>query len=272
MLVHGCSPGLDRRARDRGCRVQSASHQAHVGDRSAHGTCRARRAGRRRASCRHRRTGGGDARKPDQRLAGGAVHVRHRYRGRGQWRRRDRVAALRRGAPAGPGRDPERRRHPERRADASAAGQDRLEPRVAVDAEGDAVFAWLRSDGTTFRVQARSRSSAGVLGAVQDISPAGQDTSEPEVAIDPLGNAVVAWTGSDGASSVVQARARSAAGALAPVQGISDPARKARPVGGRDRRRRRRRPRLAPKRRREHADRDAHADLGRCPRSGPGAL
>ena len=37
----------------------------------------------------------------------------------------------------------------------SAAGQDARDPQVAAEPDGDAVFTWARSDGTSFRVQAR---------------------------------------------------------------------------------------------------------------------
>jgi hypothetical protein len=57
--------------------------------------------------------------------------------------------------------------------DLSASGQDASSPQVAVDGEGNAVFTWLRFDGTNFRVQAQARSAAGTLSAVQNISPAG---------------------------------------------------------------------------------------------------
>ena len=104
--------------------------------------------------------------------------------------------------------------------DLSAAGQDAA-PQVAVDADGDAVFTWLRSDGTDYRIQARARSAAGTLSAVQTLSAAGQDASSPQVAVDADGDAVFTWLRFDGTNDRIQARARSAAGTLSAVQTLS---------------------------------------------------
>ncbi len=109
----------------------------------------------------------------------------------------------------------------------SGAGQSVTDPQVAVDADGDAVFAWARSDGTNQRIEARGRSAAGALGAVQSISAAGQDASSPRVAIADDGDAVFVWARSDGTDQRIQARARSAAGVLGPVQTLSPAGRNA---------------------------------------------
>ena len=98
---------------------------------------------------------------------------------------------------------------------------------LAVDADGDALYTWQVSDGTNRRVQARARSAAGVLGRVRTVSAAGQDARDPQVAAEPDGDAVFTWARSDGTSFRVQARTRTAAGALA---------RAADPVAGRTRR------------------------------------
>jgi hypothetical protein len=103
----------------------------------------------------------------------------------------------------------------------SAAGQDATLPRVAVDDQGDAVFTWLRSDGTHRRVEARARTAGGALGAVQILSGAGQAAQEPQVAVDADGDAVFAWYRQVGAHQRIQVRARSAAGVLSPVQTVS---------------------------------------------------
>jgi hypothetical protein len=106
----------------------------------------------------------------------------------------------------------------------SAAGQNAGgAPQVAVDPNGNAVFTWVRFDGANTRIQARRRSAAGTLSAVQDLSAAGQDASDPQVAIDGSGNAVFTWVRFDGTSFRTQARARSTAGVLSPVQDLSDP-------------------------------------------------
>ncbi len=103
----------------------------------------------------------------------------------------------------------------------SGAGEDASSPQVAVDADGDAVFVWVRSDGTNDRIQARARSAAGTLSAVQNVSAAGEDASSPQVAVDADGDAVFTWLRFDGTSDRIQARARSSAGALSAVQNLS---------------------------------------------------
>ncbi len=103
----------------------------------------------------------------------------------------------------------------------SPAGQNASTPRVAVDADGDAVFAWQRSDGTNSRIQTRALSAAGALSAVQTVSPAGENATQPGVAVDADGDAVLVWTRWDGSHYRVQARGRSAAGALSAVDTLS---------------------------------------------------
>src|SRR5262245_3806841 len=63
-------------------------------------------------------------------------------------------------------------------------------PRVAIAADGDALFIWRRklSEGN-WVVQARSRSAAGVLGPIQALSQPGQFVPEQEVAVDVAGDA-----------------------------------------------------------------------------------
>jgi hypothetical protein len=103
----------------------------------------------------------------------------------------------------------------------STAGQNALDPQVAVDANGNAVFAWRRFDGTNWRIQARTRSAAGVLGPVQNLSAAGQNATSSQVGVDSDGDAVFTWRRFDGTKLRIQSRARSAAGVLGPVQNLS---------------------------------------------------
>ena len=58
---------------------------------------------------------------------------------------------------------------------------------------------------------------------MQNLSESGQHASNPELAVDYWGNAVFAWTRSDGANTRVQTRTRGAAGALSAVQTLSAP-------------------------------------------------
>jgi hypothetical protein len=88
----------------------------------------------------------------------------------------------------------------------SKSGQDASGPQVAVDANGDAVLTWTRSDGSNpgvccDRVQARARSAAGTLSSVQPLSDPGQNAFGPQVAVDTDGDAVFTWARSDGRTS-----------------------------------------------------------------------
>lgn len=97
---------------------------------------------------------------------------------------------------------------------------------VAIDDQGDSIFVWQRFDGSNLRIQMRTRTAAGALSPIKTLSAAGEDANSPVVAIDPDGDAVIAWTRFDGTNDRIQARALSAAGALSPVQNLSQ--------GGRD--------------------------------------
>ncbi len=105
----------------------------------------------------------------------------------------------------------------------SPPGQAAEEGRVAIDPTGDAVFAWVRSDGTNGRIQTMARSADGALSSVQTVSPAGQFALVPAVAVSPTGDAMIAWVspvpGMFGPR--VRARTRSAAGALGPITNIA---------------------------------------------------
>jgi hypothetical protein len=101
------------------------------------------------------------------------------------------------------------------------SGQNADNPQLAMNASGNSVIAWTRSDGTNIRVEAVARDSAGVLSAVQQLSPAGRDASQPQDAIDSLGNATFAWTRSDGTNTRIEETTRLANGTLRTVKPLS---------------------------------------------------
>ena len=103
--------------------------------------------------------------------------------------------------------------------DLSGPGAD--SPQVAVDPQGNAIFTWEKFDGSNTRIQARRRSAAGVLSPIQTLSAAGQDAFAPQVAVDGAGNAVFTWSRFDGSNARIQARKRTAGGALTAVQTLS---------------------------------------------------
>jgi hypothetical protein len=105
--------------------------------------------------------------------------------------------------------------------DISDAGQDAYGPQVAVDASGNSLMVWTRSDGTNIRIQAKFRAANGTLGATATISQLGRDAFEPQVAFDPTGNAIAVWTQFDGVHGRTHAAFRPAGGSFGGDQTIS---------------------------------------------------
>lgn len=104
----------------------------------------------------------------------------------------------------------------------SAAGQDAIQPRLAMNDTGEVEFVWTRSDGANRRIQTRSLSPTGVLSGIRTLSDAGEDAYSPQAAVDPAGDATFAWYRYDGSEYVIQTRALSATGGLSPFQTLSD--------------------------------------------------
>jgi hypothetical protein len=99
----------------------------------------------------------------------------------------------------------------------SAPGQVPASPTLAVDDDGDAVVAWRSFDGNDHRVNARRVSRTGTLGPLGVLSESGVDALGTAVAVDPDGDAVVAWaeSQSDGAQ-IPKARRFGRDGSLSP--------------------------------------------------------
>ncbi len=105
--------------------------------------------------------------------------------------------------------------------DLSAAGQNGLEPEVAVDPQGNATAVWWRSDGSHSRVQAAERPAGGAWSEPVDLSAAGQDAEIPQVAVDPQGKATAVWQRTDGSNRIAQAAQRLAGGAWSAPDDLS---------------------------------------------------
>lgn len=106
--------------------------------------------------------------------------------------------------------------------DLSAPGQGAVNAKVALNAGGNAVAVWQRSNGTNEIVQAAVRAAGGAWQPAQDLSAPGQDASSPRVSIDPAGNAVAVWERFNGSNFIVQASVRPAGGAWQlPAQELS---------------------------------------------------
>jgi len=95
--------------------------------------------------------------------------------------------------------------------DISPAGQDVARgPDVAIGANGDAVAVWAlapdpSTPGSALRIQARTISSADVLGPIQDLSMGGELDDQPEVASNAAGDAIAFWPRFDGQAWRIQA-------------------------------------------------------------------
>lgn len=110
----------------------------------------------------------------------------------------------------------------------SASGASAIQPRVAIAPDGIATVVWNRFDGSNWIVQAQRLSAAGLaVGGVLNLSAAGHDAAEPQLALDEEGAATVVWDRFDGSNFVVQAQRLNPAGApLGAVVNLS--------FGGRD--------------------------------------
>jgi hypothetical protein len=96
-------------------------------------------------------------------------------------------------------------------------------PDVAMDSAGEAIAVWTRSNGANFIVQQSSSSAGGSFAAPQDLSAAGQDATNPRVAMDSAGEAIAVWTRSNGASYIAQATIGTPAGSFSPPADLSAP-------------------------------------------------
>ncbi len=103
----------------------------------------------------------------------------------------------------------------------TGVGKEAGLPQVGLDADGDAVFAWLAEQPSGgLGVQYRARSAAGILSPVQ--SPdSGNDPQDLQVAVAPGGSAVFSWTRRGGSLRRLVVQGRSATGVLGPVQTVS---------------------------------------------------
>jgi len=87
----------------------------------------------------------------------------------------------------------------------SEAGHSAYAPEVAVDGAGDAFVVWMRSNGTNDIVQAAVKPAGGAPSMPVNLSAPGEEASEPQIAVDPGGEAIAVWVRSNGSNDIVQA-------------------------------------------------------------------
>jgi hypothetical protein len=100
--------------------------------------------------------------------------------------------------------------------DLSADGQNTEHPEIAVDSRGEAVAVWERYNGANWILQSAVRPAHGEWQAPVDLADERETAYEPQVAMDPHGDAVAVWRRSNGpnygANRIVQSALRPAGG------------------------------------------------------------
>ena len=109
----------------------------------------------------------------------------------------------------------------------SSAQNVAFAPRVAVDAQGNAVVIWQRRVGPNYVIQGAVRPVDGAWEEPVELSGAGPNEDDPELAVDPQGNAYAVWQHRDGPGSGVQGAVRPAGGAWQEPVTLSAPGRPA---------------------------------------------
>ena len=106
--------------------------------------------------------------------------------------------------------------------DLSATGHNAEAPQVAVDPQDEAVAVWAGGKGTQIgAVQVASRPLGGAWAPPVALPAPGTLAEEPQVGIDPAGDAVALWASANATPTVIFAARRPAAGAWGPGGPIS---------------------------------------------------
>jgi hypothetical protein len=107
--------------------------------------------------------------------------------------------------------------------DLSTPGQDADFSQVALDQAGDAIVVWKRNNGDDRITQAAFRPAGGSFGAPVDLSVPSTNDFDPQVAMDQVGNAIVAWERFNGNETLVQGATRPAGGSFSAPFDLSAP-------------------------------------------------
>jgi PKD domain len=90
-------------------------------------------------------------------------------------------------------------------AQISGSSEEAAQPHVAMNAAGDAVVAWTIWTGSTNTIAAAELPAGGTWQTPAQISNAGNEDYDPQVAIDEHGDVVAVWEHNNGGQEVVQA-------------------------------------------------------------------
>ena len=92
--------------------------------------------------------------------------------------------------------------------DLSVTGQNASFPEIAINDFGIATAVWQRSNGTNTIIQSLTQTDPGVWpdpAESVDLSATGQNAYNPQIAVDPSGNATAVWSRYNGSNNVIQA-------------------------------------------------------------------
>jgi hypothetical protein len=103
----------------------------------------------------------------------------------------------------------------------SPAGYEAGEPRVAMNATGEAVIVWSLASGLSEEVQASTAAPGGAFGAPVALTGPTSVANVPQVALDSHGDTIAVWEGWDGANVRIEATTRPAGGGFGEPQYLS---------------------------------------------------
>ncbi len=105
----------------------------------------------------------------------------------------------------------------------SGAGEDACTPILRTDSDGNITAVWQRYNGSNYIIQSAYLSFEGSWSSPQDLSPIGQDSYNPGIAVNSAGDSVAIWYVYDGSSYVVQAATRAAGADWNTAANLSNP-------------------------------------------------
>ncbi len=94
-------------------------------------------------------------------------------------------------------------------------------PEVAVDADGSEVAVWQHYDGSHTVVQAALRPEGGAWQEPVTLSAGGEEAEDPQLAVDPSGEAIAIWRRNNGSNWIVQASVCPPGGTFQPEVSLS---------------------------------------------------
>ncbi len=101
--------------------------------------------------------------------------------------------------------------------DLSQPGANATTPQIAMNASGLAIAVWVRSDGTTTRIQAAKKEFGSAWSTPVYLSSAGGDATNPQIALSDSGEAFAVWEKANGTHTIIQASTYSASSWSNPI-------------------------------------------------------